>query len=157
MTSDIRKAQKKDIKALQALSKRVIKQDFRIFLNHRVIDQFIVEGAVDAYVIDKRPQSTVITLNDRIIGYAVCQKALIDLMMIDQGFQRRGFGSILLFHCETTMFETYEVITLESFADNRKANRFYLKNKWTETGRFHDAISGADKITFEKYRTNRKE
>jgi GNAT superfamily N-acetyltransferase len=86
----------------------------------------------------------------KIAGYSVCKDNLIDIMMIDHGLHRRGLGSLLLEHCEQTLFRTFDGLTLESFEGNLKANNFYRKHGWVEESRYFDESSGVNKIVFVK-------
>jgi ribosomal protein S18 acetylase RimI-like enzyme len=150
MNTRIRKANTADIKTLQEISRRTIKESYRSFLGEEAVTSYIDSGESDRYIEDNIDNCSIIILNKTIVGFSVCKKNIIDLMMIDSNFHRKGLGSILLQSKEEKLFKEYSELELESFEKNDKANNFYVKNGWIEISRFHD--SGINKILFRKRR-----
>lgn len=148
MNTQIRKATKSDIKVLKDLSKKTINANYRTFLGDEPVDAFIDSGAVDKYVDENIESCSVILSDGNVAGYAVTKDNLIDLMMIDDDFHRRGLGTKILEYCEEMLFKNYDELILESFEENHKANNFYKKNGWTETKRRFDKSSGVNKVVF---------
>jgi len=68
---------------------------------------------------------TVILTSHKIVGYSVTKDNLIELMMIDYDFHRRGLGAQLLQYIEGRLFRTHDELVLESFEGNQDANSFY--------------------------------
>ncbi len=148
MNTLIRKAVTSDVGHLIALSRRTISASYRSFLGDEAVDAFIGSGAADVYVEENVGCCLVILRDEKIVGYAVWQDNLIDLMMIDQAAHRQGLGTRLLRHVEAALFQRYDELTLESFEGNRSANAFYRKNGWREVSRRFDEESGSRKIIF---------
>jgi GNAT superfamily N-acetyltransferase len=148
MMIQIHKGSPADVGVLIALSRRTMRASSRPFLGDAAVEAFVGRGAVDQYVADHLEQSTVIVADGALLGYAVCNDNVIDLMMIHQPLHRRGFGTRLLQHCEASLFRHYRELTLESFADNDQANNFSLKNGWEQVARYVDRQSGVDKLIF---------
>ena len=148
----IRKAVKTDTVPLIDLSRKTIDANYRVFLGNDAVDEFINTGSIDQYVADNILYCSVVMDKERIVGYSVCRDNLIDLIMIDNDFHRRGFGSHLLRHSERELFQTYNEITLESFKGNHNANNFYQKNGWQAKNAFFDNSSGAEKVVFTKHK-----
>ena len=140
-----------ELEALQALASRTIDTNYASFIGDDAVDWFI-SGPSDQFLAESIEDATVVVVDGRIVGFAVCKGNLIDLIMIDHDSHRRGIGTALLAHCETQLFEHYESITLESFDGNAKANAFYRKNGWTRIGSTPDPMSGARKWILEKRR-----
>lgn len=92
----------------------------------------------------------ILLLGESIVGFSVCKKNLIDLMMIDCNYHRKGLGTTLLRYMETELFKDYDELELESFENNHQANEFYRHNDWVESSRIQD--SGIHKILFRKKR-----
>jgi len=150
--TEIRPANPEDNKTLKTISRRVIDKNYRPFLGDEGVDWFI-NGPSDDYVEEHLDRTDVIVLDGVVIGYSVCKDNLIDLMMIDHDQHCRGYGAILLKHCEQKLFKQYGEISLESFEGNVKANNFYCKNQWTEVKRYLDeGNTGYRKILFKKER-----
>lgn len=148
----MRAATPADLPALIDLSRRTIRTCYGTFLGEAAVDTYIDSGAVDRYVSDTISRCTVITLGDEVVGFSVSDKNLIDLMMIDHELHGRGLGAQLLRHVEADLFDTFDQLTLQSFAANQQANGFYIENGWRPIRRFADAESGVDKIVFGKAR-----
>jgi len=133
---------------LKDLSKKTINANYRSFLGDEPVAAFIDSCAVDKYVDENIESCSVILSDGNVAGYAVTKDNLIDLMMIDDDFHRRGLGTKILEYCEEMLFKNYDELVLESFEENHKANNFYKKNGWTETKRRFDKSSGVNKIGF---------
>jgi ribosomal protein S18 acetylase RimI-like enzyme len=151
MNTCVRKALAPDTAALIALARKTISVSYRAFLGDRAVDDFLDSGAADIYVRENVGCCCwVVVLDDQIVGCAVCRDNLIDLMLIDPAFQRRGHGTELLHQVEELLGPRYPELKLESFEPNQPANAFYRKNGWHEARRFFDACSGVSKIVFQK-------
>src|SRR5215475_14565375 len=118
MRMQIRQTSPADISALIALSRRTIHASYPPFLGLEAVEAFIGSGAADQYVADNIEHGTVLLIEGEMVGYAVCKGHLIDLMLIDPHWQRCGLGTRLLQHCEAALFQYYDALTLESFADD---------------------------------------
>lgn len=151
MNLQIRDATDTDVDALVALSRATIDACYRSFLGDAV-DAYLASGAVEEYVDESVGRCTVILGDGQIAGYFVCKDDLIDLMMVRPELQRRGLGSRLLDHAEASLFHSYSELTLESFAPNEPANRFYRKHGWSEARSYFDQASGVTKLVFKKAR-----
>ena len=150
MKVDIRKAIIQDAAPLKHISRKTIDNNYRSFLGNKGVNWFIESGASDQYIDENIDDCWVIVNDNKIIGFSVCKGNLIDLMMIDHNYHRKGYGTALLKHCENYLFITFNEIRLESFEGNVKANNFYNKNGWIEIERKFDQMSGINKITFIK-------
>jgi ribosomal protein S18 acetylase RimI-like enzyme len=150
METQIRRANASDLDALLALARRTISASYRPFLGDRAVDGFLGSGAADRYVREHVARCTVLVRGGRLVGCAVCQGDLIDLLLIDPSSQRQGLGTTLLAHTEARLFRRHAALRLESFAENARANAFYRARGWREAGRYRDPESGHDKIVFAK-------
>jgi len=144
-----RKAVGHDLAALQALARETIDESYRQFIADEGVDWYL-SGPLDEYLRRNLGHSIVAMVGDRFVGLAVCKDGLIDFLVIDHCLQRRGLGTALLGHCESVLFERHDLIRLESFEANAKANRFYMKNGWTRLRAVSDAMSGGRKWIFER-------
>jgi ribosomal protein S18 acetylase RimI-like enzyme len=150
MEVQIRKAKASDVETLAALSRATISVSYRPLLGDDAVDAFLAGDAVEHYLEDNLGGCSLMLADGAFVGYAVCKEDLIDLMLIDPDFQRRGLGTRLLKHCEAGLLRRFAEITLESFENNDKANSFYRKNGWAEAGRYFDSRDGVNKIIFRK-------
>ena len=150
MHIEIRQAESADEEPLKALSRRTIEASSRPFLGHEAVESYITSGAVDQYVEDHIQDCSVIVAANVLVGFSVCKRNLIDLMMIDHKYQRQGLGTRLLKFVEYVLFTSFDELKLESFEPNSQANNFYRKNGWIGRETYLDNDSGMNKILFTK-------
>lgn len=151
----IRKAGESDIGVLQAISRRTISLNYRSFLGDEGVDGFIDSGAVDQYCRECIGHCFVIVDEGVVLGFCVLKDNLIDLLMIDHEFHRRGLGTKLLMHCEEVLFASYDELKVESFELNSKANGCYEKNGWVAGAVYFDEEARVNKIVYSKKQSNR--
>lgn len=151
MNLRFRRAGAGDVEALQAIARRTIDTSYRSFIDDDTVDWFL-SGPSDRYLAANVDKATVVTTDGSIAGFVVCKANLVDLILVDHGAHRRGIGTALLAHCESSLFRIYDTITLESFEGNDRANGFYRKNGWVRVGALPDPMSGARKWILEKRR-----
>jgi putative acetyltransferase len=128
----------------------MISASYRPFLGDVAVDAFLGSGAADRYIEGNIGGCSVILLDGEVVGSAVCQDNVVDLMMIDQAAHRQGLGTALVGHVEAMLFQRYGELMLESFEDNENANAFYRGRGWLEVGKHFDMESGVNKILFRK-------
>ena len=98
METQIREATAVDIKPLVVLSRKTILDNYSSFLGDQAVTAYIESGAVDQYVADNIQRCIVIVEDGEALGYSITKKNLIDLMMVDTDYHRRGLGTSLLRH-----------------------------------------------------------
>jgi GNAT superfamily N-acetyltransferase len=132
------------------LSRKSVSEIYASFLGEEAVDSYLRSVAVEHYLAEKVTRSIVLVAEGAVVGYSVPNQDLIDLMMIDAGYHRRGLGTVLLRHVEDTLIRIHRSLRLESFEENAVANSFYRKNGWVEVRQFTDEQSGIEKIEFQK-------
>lgn len=150
MNIRFRKGTIADMEALAALSRKNISEIYPSFLGEDAVESYLQSGAVERYLAENVTRCVVLVGDGTVIGYSVSNQDLIDLMMIDAEFHRLGLGTALLRYTEDILFQTHELLKLESFKSNARANEFYQKNGWKEVRTFTDEQSGTEKIEFQK-------
>jgi ribosomal protein S18 acetylase RimI-like enzyme len=129
---------------------RTMRQCYGPFLGIDSVEAYIATGATVQYLKDNLSNCQVLIGDDKVIGLSVCEKNLLDLLMIDPEYHQQGFGSALLLDAENRLFHEFECIELESFEANAAADLFYRQAGWQEEERFTEAESGIRKIRFTK-------
>lgn len=150
MQATFRNAREQDLPDLVRIARRAILSGYRPVLGEKAVEQFIESGTSDRYVRDNVDKATVVEVDGQVVGFCVCRANLLDLMMVDPAWQRRGLGAHLLRECEASLFKNFDVLTLESFEDNEPANRLYSKHGWKPDHIFDDTKTGVRKIFFTK-------
>ena len=148
----IRPAEPGDIPRLIELQRETVSASYRPFLGSDAVEGFLASGFVEEYAAGTVGRCTVIEAAGQVVGCAIVDGDLLDLMMVEQARHRRGLGSLLLEAVEQALFAEHSQLRLESFAPNEQANAFYRKHGWHARRRFPDAQSGVDKIEFVKRR-----
>ncbi|WP_328474991.1 GNAT family N-acetyltransferase [Actinoplanes sp. NBC_00393] len=148
----VRLAVADDLGALQRLARRTIDASYRSFLGDDSVDWFINSGASDDHIEGHFRQGHVYCLEaeKEIVGLTILDGPTIDLMMIDIGHQRRGWGRVLLARAEEALFARYRDIRLETFAGNTAAIGFYEACGWLRGGQLEAMPETPAKIEFVK-------
>jgi len=150
MTPSIRNASTHDLAKIQAIARRTIDACYRSFLGDEGVDWFINSGASDQYLSDNLDDCRVLEVEGGIIGFSVAKGELIDLMMVDCGAHRHGYGSKLLADCERRLFSLHDELRLESYEGNERANTFYGKHGWIVRDKAFDEDADTYKLIFVK-------
>ena len=148
----IRPARNADRAKLVSISTRTIRASYTGFLGRVAVEAWLASGAVEAYLDQHRAECRVVEEEGQVVGYCVTKGEVIDLLMVDSKRHREGFGRFLLDHIEAELFNAHPVLRLESFADNRPTNAFYVAQGWTLREQFKDPEAGVSKVTFAKRR-----
>ena len=152
---NIRPARSADRAKLVSISVRTIRASYTGFLGRVAVEAWLASGAVEAYPDQHRAECRVVEEQGQVVGYCVTKGEVIDLLMIDSKRHREGFGRCLLDHIEAELFTAHPVLRLESFADNRPTNAFYVAQGWTLREQFKDPEAGVSKVKFTKRRPGR--
>ena len=121
----LRPATLDDVEPLTALSYRTIRVKYPDVIGAVMVEGYIASGAVPQYY-------------------------TVDLMMVTIDRHRSGVGSALLSEAESMLFADHEVISLESFRDNRQAIDFYTKHGWVMQESFTDPDYGIAMVRMTK-------
>ena len=113
------------------MAKKVIINNYTAFLGSDLVKDFIDSRQSDQEIEDGIANCTIISLLNMPIGFAITKQNRLHLLMIDDAYQNKGYGTKLLAYIEKILWEKYSVIELQSFEKNIRANEFYLKNHWS--------------------------
>ncbi|MFK7816304.1 MAG: GNAT family N-acetyltransferase [Gammaproteobacteria bacterium] len=140
-----------DLNEIQKIAKKTIDQSYRYFLGDETVDHYLKSDHLDTYLRKNIDRAWSLHQEHNILGFSVCIDNVIDFMVIDAGQQRKGFGTMLLKHCENYLFENHRVIALESFEEHAIAHRFYEANNWKKIAKYKDTEYNAVKHIFRKH------
>ena len=151
-----REATRRDEAELTRIAQQTIAACYRRFLGVKKVVDFLECGAINEYVVENLEKNYCpILMLDRLpVGFAVCLDNIIDLIIIDYRYHRRRFGTQLLAHCESELFQAYPAIASRCFEQNEQANRFFRKNSWTETLTYRNKQIGIRTILYQKLWSN---
>ncbi len=124
------KANSCDLPFLKEIAKRVIRNNYTPFLGREITDSFIDSGASDNEIEVNIANCIIMKLSGIPIGFGILLENKIHLIMIDVQYQNQSHGTTFLSYLETQLFKKYQNIELQTFANNRIAKHFYLKNNW---------------------------
>ncbi len=151
----IRKATTDDLPAMQTLAREAISTSYRAYLGDKLVDWFIESGGIDEEITEKLDYCEVLLTQDTIIAFAICAQQTIQLMMVDPAFQRQGYGSSLLAHCEAALFKSgVGKLLVETFMNNKQAVDFFVKNNWQIVRQDSSVAFGFTKVYLEKTEKN---
>ena len=148
-----RQATKNDAQHLKDIARRVINTNYVPFLGTDLTTTFIESGMSDQEIDEGLANCTLMICNGQIIGFAITNKDILHVIMIDVPFQSAGHGSALLAHVEEKLFLHYKCIYLQSFKDNVLATQFYLTKGWILINEEEVPELGKIMFQFEKHKT----
>ncbi len=146
----IRPSKKPGADALNELLRRTIRASYSGFLGVDAVEAYIGSGAVETFTSETIERGSVVTVGHRIAGYGVGTGNHIDLLVIDEKLHRRGLGTVLLAHVEAQLFDRSDLLSLESFRDNDRANAFYLSKGWNKTREYREEEYGVEMVEPQK-------
>ena len=146
----IRKAQHSDLWKIKKLAKEARDNDYRNIMGQNSHNLFLKSQTSEISLEECIKESFVLTQQDKIVGFSVIKGNLIDLMVIDANYHRKGLGTELLKHCEKILFKNFDEIIIECPPENAMANLFCQKNGWIEKCRHYDHTDGQERIFFYK-------
>ncbi len=133
MEYSFRPATHDDAQTVKQVARRVITSNYTPFLGAEAVQSFIESGLADKEIDDGLARCTVMIADGGIVGFYITDGDLLHLIMVDTVRQNRGFGTMLLTHTESALFDKYDTIRLQTFKENAPAVGFYLKNGWQIT------------------------
>ena len=140
-----------ELKNIQALARKTVDQSYRYFLGDEIVELYLSSGRLEEYLRLNIHSTWCLYQHDALLGFSICIDNVIDFMMVDFNNHRQGLGTKLLQHSEDLLFKNYDVIALESYEKNTKANLFFESKKWIPTEKYKDHKAHAMKIIFRKY------
>lgn len=147
-----REATRGDEAALTPIAQRTIATCYHPFMGVSNVVEALEYEAINDYVLDNLSNNycPILLLDQQPVGFAVCREITIDLIVIDYSYHGLGLGTQLLAHCEAEMFQAYPAIAAQCFEPDVPANRFFLKNGWTESLTYYDKKIDVKTIVFQK-------
>ncbi len=139
---------------LKNISRRVISTNYAPFLGVAATAEFIESGMADNEIDNGIGNCTVAFCGKQAVGFAVTNKDILHIIMIDVPFQKSGYGAALLTYVEKALFSVYGTIYLQTFEDNTAAVNFYLKSGWQVTEKQEIPEMGKAMLLFKKVKTS---
>lgn len=127
-------AGREDLPGLKQMAREIIIADYAPFLGTEATGEFIASGQADRELDEGFERCTVLFVAEVPVGFAIVDRNVLHLLMVDRRHRHREYGSMLLRHVEGRLFEEYARIELQTFKGNMNAIRLYLKNGWVVTG-----------------------
>jgi putative acetyltransferase len=134
----IRRAAPADIAMLAGIAAASYRAAFAAILDRRAL------AARDAAFFARRFRRVrrrlrVASLRGRLIGFSLTTRRHLDMLFVEPRFAGRGAGRRLLAECAQR-----GVCSLECFADNHAARRFYERAGWRPVRAYRRAFIGAE-------------
>jgi ribosomal protein S18 acetylase RimI-like enzyme len=147
---EVRAATRADVAAICALQRASLVETYEPFLGRSAVEDFIAGGNVERYFEKRWEEATVATLGDEIVGVAVRQGTLLDLVWVKSSLRSKGVGSTLLDHIEHEAALDAKELTLEVWTVNRRAVDFYERRGFAVDGALTDPATGLEKLVLRK-------
>lgn len=149
----IRKAAQIDAEEVKRLASEVVLCNYTPFLGTQTTT-YVDSGASDNEIDSNIEDMYVGVYDDEIVGIVVLHDDLLHMLMVKYWYQGHGLGGVVLAFAEDKLFESYDVISLETFEDNAPTIAFYLKHGWKIAGKAPFEPTGGFMLKFEKHRAS---
>lgn len=140
----LRAARPADVAPLAALAHRAYAAAFAGILTPAELAERPESYFADRFALTL-PKVTLLEIDGRLVGFAMRSEAHVDMLFLDPDITGRGHGRRLLDHLVAAGART-----LECFADNRGARRFYERAGWRLDDAYSRPYLGRD-IAFVRY------
>ena len=150
MTINIKQASSRDLDVIISMSKYTIDKCYRDWLEDNVVDDCLASDKLDRYLVKHSSHTWLLTLNSKVVAFAICIENMIDFILVNVDHQGQGLGKRLLNSCEQILFEDYTTIAVESFKYNARANSFFTTNGWKLNNQYLDSRLNMHKLIFTK-------
>jgi ribosomal protein S18 acetylase RimI-like enzyme len=147
---DFRSATRADVPAISAMQRASLVETYGSFLGRAEVEEFIAGGNVERYFEERWPQSTLATVSGEIVGVAVREGTLLDLVWVKPSMRSKGIGSTLMETVEDQAALDGKELTLEVWTVNRRAVDFYERRGFSIDGTVKDPITGLEKLVMRK-------
>lgn len=148
------KAVEGDINELLQLSTDVTNVNSRAFLGDERVNRFMNSPFFRSEIVDQIDNMTILKDQTRIIALAVFDKNELVSLMLHPDYQGKGVGSYFLESLLEDFFTQYDVVTLECFKDNIKANKFYTRMGFELRKTYTDEYLKLERNEYVKKKTN---
>jgi putative acetyltransferase len=135
---------------MSAMQRASLVDTYEPFLGRMAVEEFIEAGNVERYFHERWQQATVATVSGEIVGIAVLEGALLDLIWVRPTERSKGLGSRLMESIEEQAALDSNEVTLEVWTANRRAVAFYERRGFSVVGTFDDLATGLEKLAMRK-------
>ena len=132
------------------MQKGSLVETYEPFLGRAAVEEFIASGDVERYFDGRWDQATVAVVGDAIVGVAVLEGALLDLVWVAPRLRSQGIGAALMESVERQAALGGRELTLEVWSVNRRAVDFYERRGFAIDRTFCDPATGLEKHIMRK-------
>ena len=125
-------------------------ETYESFLGRAAVEEFVAGGNVERYFEARWQQSTVAMVFGELVGVAVLERALLDLVWVEPSMRSKGIGSALMESVEHQAALDKRELTLEVWTVNRRAVAFYERRGFSVEGTLDDPVTGLEKLVMRK-------
>jgi len=125
-------------------------ETYEPFLGRSAVEEFVSGGNVERYFEQRWQQSTVATVGGEIVGVAVRDGGLLDLVWVKPSMRSRGIGSMLMELVEEQAAFDGNELTLDVWTVNQRAVGFYGRRGFSVEGTLVDPLTGLEKLRMRK-------
>ena len=148
--AELRPATEDDVEVIAAMQQGSLVETYEPFLGRTAVDVFLAGGNVERYFRECWRKATVATHHGTIVGVAVLEGTLLDLLWVDTARRSQGIGGTLLEKAERQAALAGDELVLEVWRVNRRAVKFYERHGFTNTRTFDDPETGLEKLAMRK-------
>ena len=125
-------------------------ETYEPFLGRTAVEDFVAGGNMERYFDEHLGESTVATVGDEIVGVAVRQGTLLDLIWVKPSMRSQGVGSTVMDRIERQAALDGKELRLEVWTVNQRAVGFYERRGFSVDGVLSDPVTGLEKLLMRK-------
>ncbi len=144
----IRPATMEDEETILKLSRFVADNYTRSYLGDEIVDRYIDSGNCDADMRKGIKNSTLLLLDEKIIGIMIWHENQMLGFMVDICCHGTGAAQYFCNQIIPEKLKRYHALHLECFDKNHRGIAFYKKTGWTEYGQIEDEVVNGHRILF---------
>ena len=135
---------------MSAMQRASLVETYEPFLGRMAVEEFTEAGNVEQYFEARWRQATLATLGDEIVGIAVLEGAMLDLIWVKPTMRSKGIGSTLMQSVEEQAALESSELTLEVWTVNWRAVDFYERRGFSVVETLDDPATGLEKLAMRK-------
>lgn len=144
----IRPATMQDEQDILRLSRIVADKFTRSYLGDKIVDWYIDSGSCDEDMRKEILNSTLLLLDEQVIGNMIWHENQMHGFMIDILHHGTGAAQYFCSQIIPEKLKLYDELFVECFDKNFRGIAFYKKSGWTECGQVKDEMINGYRILF---------
>lgn len=126
------KAKKKDIAQIITMVNNTISHCYKDFIKENELKEYVSSGCASRFIEPCINDCYIAVKDDDILGLVIFSDDSIHMLLVNHEHLKEGVASKLMKFAEDKLFQTHEVIKLDTIVENNRAMALYNKLGWNQ-------------------------